>query len=180
MPNHEMGFKEYIDESGALPGVVGADVRASAVYGQGMGHNPDAYPYGNEQQEDKSEPDKEEEFKMDDEGEDEDDFDLEDGDEEFDLEKEGEDEGDMDRQGVIRTAPDAHLIYKRQNEEGNYDELWIYNTGADMKDELEIRRNILAGTDIPTSRTKSDDGTQIYTLASMGNAQYLHIRGLPN
>ena len=86
----------------------------------------------------------------------------------------------MDRQGVIRTAPNAHLIYKRQSEEGNYDELWIYNTGADMKDELEIRRNILAGTDIPTNRTKSDDGTQLYTLSSMGNAQYLHIRGLPN
>ena len=171
------GFKEYIDESGALPGVVGADIRASAVYGQGMGHNPDAPPYG-EQQEDKSD---KEEFKMNDEGEgEEDDFNLDDEDAEFDLEQEGEDEGDMDRQGVIRTAPNAHLIYKRQNEEGNYDELWIYNTGADMKDELEIRRNILAGTDIPTSRTKSDDGTQIYTLASMGNAQYLQIRGLPN
>jgi sarcosine oxidase delta subunit len=176
MANQEIDFKSFF-ESGALPGVVGADIRASAVYGQGMGHNPDAAPYG-EQEEDKS--DKEEEFKMDDEGEDEDDFNLEDEDEEFDLEREGEGEGDMDRQGVIRTAPNAHLIYKRQNEEGNYDELWIYNTGADMKDELEIRRNILAGTDIPASRTKSDDGTQLYTLSSMGNAQYLQIRGLPN
>ncbi len=173
MANQEIDFKSFL-ESGALPGVVGADVRASAVYGQGMGHNPDAPPYGNEQQEDK-----EEEFKMDDD-EGDDDFNLDDEDEEFDLEQEGEDEGDMDRQGVIRTAPNAHLIYKRQNEEGNYDELWIYNTGADMKDELEIRRNILAGTDIPTNRTKSDDGTQLYTLSSMGNAQYLHIRGLPN
>lgn len=177
MANQEIDFKSFF-ESGALPGVVGADVRASAVYGQGMGHNPDAFPYGNEQQEDKSE-DKEEEFKMDDKGE-EDDFNLEDEDEEFDLEREGEGEGDMDREGVIRTVSSAHLIYKRQNEEGNYDELWIYNTGADMKDELEVRRSILAGTDIPTNRTKSDDGTQLYTLSSMGNAQYLHIRGLPN
>ena len=42
-----------------MPGVVGADIRASAVYGQGMGHNPDAAPYG-EQEEDKSD---KEEFK---------------------------------------------------------------------------------------------------------------------
>ena len=176
MANQEIDFKSFL-ESGALPSVVGADIRASAVYGQGMGHNPDAAPYG-EQEEDKS---GEEDFKMDDEGEgEEDDFNLDDEDGEFDLEQEGEDEGDMDRQGVIRTAPNAHLIYKRQSEEGNYDELWIYNTGADMKDELEIRRHILAGTDIPTNRTKSDDGTQLYTLSSMGNAQYLHIRGLPN
>ena len=171
-------FIEYIDESGALPrGGFSADVHSSSVYGQGMGHNPDAAPYGNEQQEDAEKG--EEELKMDDQ-DNEDDFDLDDEDDAFDLEREGEDEGDPDRQGVIRTVPNAHLVYKRQTEEGTYDELWIYNTGADMKDELEIRRHILAGTDIPTNRTKSDDGTQIYTLTSMGNAQYLHIRGLPN
>jgi len=33
---------------------------------------------------------------------------------------------DPDRQGSIRTVPDAHLVYKRKNENNLYDELWIY------------------------------------------------------
>ncbi len=166
-----------LGESGALPFTFGADVKASASYGQGMGFDPDSYPK-REQEENAN---KEDDFEMEDKEEDQDDFNLDEEGDDFDLEGgEGEGDEDEDRQGVIRTVDNSHLIFKRQNEEGTYDELWIYNTGADMKDELEIRRNILAGTDIPSNRTKSDDGTQAYTLTSMGNAQYLQIRGLPN
>jgi len=166
-----------IGEDAALPGVVGKEIRASSVYGQGLGFNPDSYPKEQEENAKSQNGDFDIEEKDD---ENQDDFDLSNEEDDFDLEREGEDEGDQDRQGVIRTIDNSHLIFKRQNEEGTYDELWIYNTGADMKDELEIRRNILAGTDISSNRTKSEDGTQNYTLSSMGNAQYLHIRGMPN
>ena len=88
--------------------------------------------------------------------------------------------GDPDRAGTIRHVKDAHLVYKRRNEEGTFDELWIYNVSNDMKDELTIRRAILAGTDIAKNKTKSEDGNQNYTLSTLGNAQYLQITGLPN
>ncbi len=87
--------------------------------------------------------------------------------------------GDPNRQGVIRVIQNAHLVYKRQNEEGTFDELWIYNTGDHVKDELETRRDILAGTDIPPKRSKSEDGQQAYRLTNLGNAQMLEITGLP-
>ena len=83
-------------------------------------------------------------------------------------------------EGVIRTVKDAHLVYKRKNEEGTFDELWIYNISNDMKDELKIRRAILAGTDIPPKKTKSEDKTQSYSLTTLGNAQLLYITGLPS
>ncbi len=84
------------------------------------------------------------------------------------------------RAGFIRTVDNAHLIYKRQVENGTYEELWIYNIQTNTNDELEIRRNILAGTDIPVKKTKSPDGVQSYTSTTMGNAQMLKITGLPN
>lgn len=88
-------------------------------------------------------------------------------------------EDDDDRTGVIRTVANAHLIYKQQTETGAFDELWIYNIGRG-KDELDTKRDILAGTDIPPMKTKSPDGSQTFTITTIGNAQYLHITGLPN
>jgi len=85
-----------------------------------------------------------------------------------------------DRAGIIRTVDNAHLVYKRQSEDGTYHELWIYNISDTTHDELEIRRDILAGTDIPINRTFSPDGTQKYTITTMGNAQLLQLTGLPN
>ncbi len=89
-------------------------------------------------------------------------------------------EDDPDRQGLIRTVKGAHLVYKRKQEDGTYDELWVFKAGKDMKDALKVRRAILAGTDIPPKSTKSQDGSQSYTLTSLGNGQVLHIKGLPN
>jgi hypothetical protein len=89
-------------------------------------------------------------------------------------------EGDPDKQGLIRTVKGAHLVYKRKNEEGTYDELWVFSTGDDIKNTLEVRRAILAGTDIPPRALKSENGQQSYTLTSLGNGQILHIKGLPN
>lgn len=86
---------------------------------------------------------------------------------------------DPDRQGVIRNVKGAHLIYKRQNDDGTYEELWIYNIST-MQDEMTIRRAILAGTDIPINKQASPDGNQQYTMWAAGNAELLCINGLPN
>jgi hypothetical protein len=87
---------------------------------------------------------------------------------------------DPDRAGIIRTVKNAHLVYKRQAEDGTYDELWVYNIHDSTHDDLDIRRDILAGTDIPVKKTKSPDGKQSYSINTMGNAQMLSISGLPN
>jgi ribosome modulation factor len=86
---------------------------------------------------------------------------------------------DPDRQGLIRKVKSAHLVYKRQTEQGTYEELWIYNAG-NIRDELEIRKAILSGTDIPTTKKTSKDGSQEYELWTVGNAEMLQIQGLPN
>jgi hypothetical protein len=100
----------------------------------------------------------------------------------LDVEGEGGNEewDDPDYQGSIRTIPNAHLVHKRQQEDGTFDELWIYNIADDFKKELKIRRAILAGTDIPINKMKSPDGSQTYELWTVGNGQMLMIRGLPN
>jgi len=86
---------------------------------------------------------------------------------------------DPDRQGTIRAVKKAHLVYKRESGDGGFEELWVYNVGT-MKDELETRKAILAGTDIPPGKTTSPDGTQTYSIWSTGNAEMLSIKGLPN
>ena len=73
----------------------------------------------------------------------------------------------------------AHLVYKRENGEGSFEELWVY-PNEDLSKSLKIQKEILAHTDIPPNETKSQDGNQTYTLITMGNANILHIDGLPN
>lgn len=85
---------------------------------------------------------------------------------------------DPDRQGVIREVPNAHLVYKRKTSDNTFEELWIYNIGK-QQDELTIRKAILAGTDIPTDKTASPEGDQSYDVWAAGNAELLHIKGLP-
>jgi len=87
---------------------------------------------------------------------------------------------DPTKAGVIRTVKNAHLVYKKQTEDGTFTELWIYNIHRNSHDELDIRRSILAGTDIPKTKTRSVDGIQHYTITTMGNAQLLKINGLYN
>jgi hypothetical protein len=87
---------------------------------------------------------------------------------------------DPDFQGVIRTVTGACLVYKRKGEEGTFEELWIYNIGKNMRNEMKIRRSILAGTDIQPNDVSSQDGTQRAESTTIGNVQYLRITGLPN
>jgi len=86
---------------------------------------------------------------------------------------------DPDKQGLIRTVKDAHLVYKRTTEDGSFEELWIYNLNT-LRNELEVKKAILAGTDIPPSKVRSPDGTQTYEIWSSGNAEMILIKGLPN
>lgn len=88
-------------------------------------------------------------------------------------------EEDSDYQGDIRTVRGANLVFKRKTEDGNFEELWVYNVGNDMRRETQIRRAILSGTDIDPSSQSSKDGDQYAETSSMGNVQFLHIVGLP-
>lgn len=87
---------------------------------------------------------------------------------------------DDNRQGVIRRVKNAHLVYKRQQDDGSFSELWVYKQGDRGADELDTRRDVLAGTDIPPQKTRSPDGRQQAEVWSSGNVQFLEITGLPN
>lgn len=88
---------------------------------------------------------------------------------------------DPNKQGLIRNVKGAHLVYKRQSEDGTYDELWVYNVqDGDFSKEIKRRRDILSGTDIPPNKTTSPDGAQSYEIWTTSNAEMLLIKGLPN
>ena len=86
---------------------------------------------------------------------------------------------DPDRAGVIRAVKNAHLVYKREMEDGTYQELWVYNV-REFDTTLGVKKAILAGTDIPPGKLQSADGEQTYTSWASGNAELLLIKGLPN
>ena len=88
---------------------------------------------------------------------------------------------DPNRQGLIRTVKGAHLVYKRKDETGTFSELWIYPINEKgLRTEMQIRRDILTGTDIPEKQVSSEDGSQELDLWTAGNAQLILITGLPN
>lgn len=89
-------------------------------------------------------------------------------------------EEDNNFQGEIRSVPGACLVYKREAEDSTYEELWIYNVGDDINEEVRLRRAILAGTDIDPQKARSPDNKQTVKVTSIGNVQYLNIFGLPN
>jgi hypothetical protein len=88
-------------------------------------------------------------------------------------------EDDPNKAGLIRFVKKAHLVYKRQSQDGSYEELWIYP--IDKSDAgSKTARAILAGTDIDLTTHQSEDGKQSCELWTAGNAQMLNILGLPN
>lgn len=105
------------------------------------------------------------------------------GDEEMDSDLPPEDmepsePEDPNRQGMIRTVKGAHLVYKREVEDGTYEELWIYNAST-LRDEITIRKAVLAGTDIPVNKSQSPDGAQSVETWVAGNAELMLVKGLP-
>lgn len=87
---------------------------------------------------------------------------------------------DSGRAGVIRQVKGAHLVYKKKDENGLYEELWIFNQPDTIVNNLKTRKAILAGTDIPPNKINSPDNKQSYTIWSVGNIEMLNIKGLPN
>lgn len=90
---------------------------------------------------------------------------------------------DPSRQGVIRKVEGAHLVYKKKNQSGTFDELWMFPykdsfISGNLKKTVEIKRAILAGTDIPVKDNTSPDGSQTYEQKIVGNAQFVFIRGI--
>ena len=83
------------------------------------------------------------------------------------------------KRGIVRRIENAHLVYKRMNSSGMFDELWIFNISDEMSNALEIKRAILAGTDIPFRQTTSPDGTQSYKMTTLGDVQFIEINNLP-
>jgi hypothetical protein len=96
---------------------------------------------------------------------------------------EGE-QGDPDRQGSIRTVPDAHMVYKRKNENNLYDELWIYKQNQHDTWTMKTYDAIVAGSDIPKGATSSPDGSQTVDRWEVGNPKntlvFVEIKGLAN
>lgn len=87
---------------------------------------------------------------------------------------------DPDRQGNVRYVEGAHLVSRRQVDDGTYEELWIYNIDKNNTTRSDkIIKNILKGTDIPENEISSDDGSQDYVAWTVGNVQMIKVRGLP-
>lgn len=90
-------------------------------------------------------------------------------------------DGEVAEPGADRYVKGAHMISKTQVDASDFEELWIYRIDAKAPEEAgKILKNILAGTDIPENKSRSDDGKQSYTVWTAGNAQYIHITGLSN
>lgn len=98
---------------------------------------------------------------------------------EDDLSADDVPEADPNHMGTIRAVKDAHLVYKRQEGDGTFSELWTYNIGDHIDNAISIKKAIIAGTDIQDNSMRSEDGSQSYELVTMGNAQLLRITGLP-
>jgi hypothetical protein len=103
----------------------------------------------------------------------------EEGDDEFDGDEESDD-SDKNYAGNIRAIKGAYLVRKVEEPDETYTEVWMYSVGKRYADEANIRKNILAGTDIDPTKNFSEDGTQESVITTIGNVQYLAITGLPN
>ena len=170
-------FKQYLADSYKLKKV--KDLKSlkskKTVHGMDWG-NDGAVGFGESwYQEDEEEQKKEPDLKKDVDSEDETDYN------ELSTHKdEPEKEQDPDKQGLIKKIDGAHLVYKRVNEDGTYDELWMYNISRGHNDEYTIRSAILANTDIEQKSGVSASGKQKYTLWTSGDVQMMQVTGLPN
>lgn len=91
---------------------------------------------------------------------------------------------DPDRQGSIRTVPNAHLVYKRKNENNLYTELWIYKQNQLDTWTMKTYDAIIAGSDIPKGSLTSSDGAQTVEKWEVGSPKdtlvFVCITGLSN
>lgn len=89
-----------------------------------------------------------------------------------------EEEMKVQYDGIVRAVKGAYLVSKREQPDGTYTEVWIYNVGEKYDNERNIRSSILAGTDVDPKTNRSEDGLQVADFKTLGNIQFLTITGL--
>lgn len=91
---------------------------------------------------------------------------------------------DLNKQGMIRTVKDAHLVYKRKDQNNQYTELWVYKRDSGKKNSTAPFDAIIAGTDIEKGHTMSPDGEQSIRTWEVGPVSntvcFVEIMGLAN
>jgi len=116
-------------------------------------------------------------------------FNPEKGDDVDKLDRDAMDQDDMDPDGqaeeskfdgVVRSIRGASLVSKKQQPDETFTEVWIYNVGKRFSDEANIRKGIMAATDIDPTKNFSEDGAQEAVIVSVGNVQYLTLTGIPD
>lgn len=117
------------------------------------------------------------------------DEDLEEDDDMMEPEMEDEESEEMDSgensdvpkyEGTVRAVKGAYLVSRKEQADETFTEIWIYNVGKDFDSESNVRKAILAGTDVDPTKNVSEDGTQEAVLKSIGNVQFLTVTGLPS
>lgn len=83
-------------------------------------------------------------------------------------------------EGILRTVPKASMIYKREQQDGTFEEMWIYNTTKDNRRDQQIYNNIVSGSDIPQGGSQSEDKTQGVETWAIGNVKMVLLTGLTN
>lgn len=125
--------------------------------------------------------DLDDDFEDDDIGLDDDLADLDDADSKLDGDDESQDGVESETikyDGIVRAVKGAYLVSKKRQPDETFTEVWVYNTGKNHKAEAEIRKSIIAGTDIDPIKNYSEDGSQSAMLDTIGNVQYMTLIGL--
>lgn len=78
-----------------------------------------------------------------------------------------------------RIVSGAHLVYRRMQDVGAIEELWLYKIDKlDPTKHISVEEAILDATDVSPKTHSSEDGNQrAYTWVA-GNAKFMHITGL--
>lgn len=90
------------------------------------------------------------------------------------------DEDDNKEIGILRTIPNASLVYKRKQSDGTFEEMWIFNVTKDNKRTQRIYNDIVSGSDIEQGASYNEDRSQSVDTWSIGNVQMVLISGLAN
>lgn len=79
--------------------------------------------------------------------------------------------------GPVRRVPRAKFLSKHKNEDGTFTERWMY-LAQSIDDLVNIKRQILAGTDIPVDATSSRDGKEGFVIEQFGDVVWMTINGV--
>lgn len=102
---------------------------------------------------------------------------------------EGDDAGSFDQTSPMGSSPEqpmksnrsvagARLVSKKQEQDGTWSELWIYNGTQDYEKNSRLVQDIIAGTEIDANNMQSPDGTQQCKIWTCGNINMVKLTGL--